>query len=131
MATDLTTIFGSSINVTVQPREVDRRNAAYPGADGLTSMCMGTRGRAITVGGLLSASGANYNTARSSLQTIIDGIEAYLDNSAAQYTFKGQTFSNTVFEQFRIVPAGDGKSISWTASGYCVCRFVATLRELI
>ncbi len=85
---DLTTIFGSDITVTVQPRKADRQFVGFSGANGMTSMNLGTRGRQITVTGRLYAAGANYNAARANLQAVIDAIESYQSALAADYTYR-------------------------------------------
>lgn len=129
MATDLTTIFGNEIKVTVQPRLADKQYSGYPGAHGLTVMHLGTRGRLITISGRLRESGGSYSTARSSLQSAIDTIESYLNSAADSYSYKGDTYNYIVFESFRILERG-GKSVHWTGSD-AVCDFIVRARQLI
>jgi len=133
MATDLTTIFGSEIKVDVQPRAAERQYHGIPGVDGLLTTHMGMRGRSITVTGVLASSGASYAAARASLQAVINSIETYLYRAtgAASYSYCGTTYSNVVFDSFRIIPGPGGKSVNWTAGGYARCEFVCVLRQLL
>lgn len=131
MATDLTTIFGSEINVYAQPRAADRQYAGFPGAHGVVGMFMGTRGSRLVISGTLASSGANYNTARANLQAVIDSIEAYLLALPADYSFKGTTYYNVVFDRFELIPDARNKVFHWTSEGYATCLFICIARVLI
>ena len=131
MATDLTYIFGTSIRVEKQPRFADRQYTGYPGAHGLTSMFMGTRGYILTIRGRLAAYGPDYDNGRAALQEIIDDIETYLWAEYNDYTFMNETFYNIVFERL-LIPVNDkGKQFYWTPEGYVCCEFTCEARGLL
>jgi len=129
-ATPLTNIFGTEIKVYAQPRQGQRQYAAFPGADGVVGMFMGTRGRQIVITGMLADTGSNYYNARANLQATIDAIEAYQQEPEADYSFAGETYTDVVFDKFQLVPDNNGKVFYWTSDGYVTCKFVACLNEL-
>lgn len=131
MTIDLTTIFGNEIKVYAQPRQADRQYVGLPGAHGLLSMDMGTRGRQLVITGKLAATGNDYADARTNLQAIIDDIESYLWATAADYSFAGTTYEYVVYDKFQLVPDSGGKVFYWTADGYVVADFICYARSLI
>lgn len=133
MAIDLTTIFGTEINVYAQPVRAVRQYAGFPGAHGLTSMHLGTRGYPIIVSGKIATAGIDYAAARLACQAAIDSIEVYMLPGVGplDYSFFGVVFFNAVFEEFRLVPDNRGKVFHWTYEGYVTADFVAILRSLI
>ncbi len=131
MAADLTTIFGSEIKVVAQPREAQRSLAGFPGAHGLVSMYLGTRGRSIVVTGILRAAGANYNEARANLQDAIDALEAYQWAYATDYEFKGTTYEQVVFGRLQLLPGAGAKVFHLNAAGEVFARFTCQLRSLL
>jgi len=130
MAINLTTIFGNEIKVEKQPRIADRQHTGFPGAHGLTSMHLGTRGYPLVIRGNLAEYGANYQAAHSNLQSTIDDIEAYLWAGVDDYIFMGETFYNIVFERFQLIPNARGITIHWTSKHYATCEFVCYMRAL-
>jgi len=131
MATDLTYIFGTAIKVEKQPRLVDRQYTGYPGAHGLTTMFLGTRGYVLTIRGILAHYGPDYAAGRAGLQSVIDAIEAYLWAEYDDYTFMNTTYYNIVFERL-IIPVNDkGKQFYWTPEGYVSCEFICEARGLL
>ena len=130
MATDLTTIFGSEINVAQQPRIVDRYYHGFAAAHGVTCMFMGTRGSKLAISGRIAVAGANYNAARTSCQAAIDAIETYLWAPAIDYSFRGTTFFAVVFDQFSLISDSANKVFHWCA-GYCICDFTCHGRCLL
>lgn len=130
MATDLTTIFGNDINVVPEPRTIQRDYHGFAGADGLLSMYHGFRGYRILVTGRNFGSGATYNLARAAAEASKFAIEANLPNVSADYTFKGSTYSDVVFERFELVRDGSGKAFHLTAEGIVIYDFIAVLRSL-
>ncbi len=130
-ATSLNTVFGNEIRVQITPRQMDREYHGIPGVNGVLSMANGTRGRRIIVTGRLRYYGANYATARNSLQATIDTLEAMQSLPAASYTYGSQTFNNVIFEKIQVIPDSSGKSIFYTRDGYAVCDFIANLYQLI
>ncbi len=131
MAVDFTTIFGNEIIVSAQPRRAQKQHTGFPGAHGLVGMHMGTRGRPLVVTGRLRESGTDYSDARSKLQTEIETIEVYLWADAADYTFKGDTYSNVEFDNFRLVPDSKGKIFHFNSVGEVFADFVCLLTILV
>jgi len=131
MAIDFTTIFGNEIKLYAQPRQGDRQYVGFPGAEGLVGMQMGTRGRQLVITGRLRAAGSDYSDARSNLQVIIDDIEEYQWSEAADYTFKGETYSYVVFDRFNLIPDGEGKLFHFNSVGEVFADFVCFLRIMI
>ena len=131
MAIALTAIFGSNINVYVQPRMVERQYVGFTGAHGLLAMHLGTRGRQVVVSGTLRAySVVNYAAARVLLQAAIDTIEPYLWSDAADYSFYGVTYPMVVWDKFHLVPDSEGKVFHWAIPGWATCKFTAHGRSL-
>jgi hypothetical protein len=132
---DLTYIFGNEIRVFAQPRQIDRQYVGLPGAHGLLSMHMGSRGRQIIVTGTMwGLAGSNedpYIYGRLQCQAAIDAMELYLYADAADYTFMGDTYYNIVFDKIDLIPDGQGKAFHLTAENYVTCNFIAYLRQLI
>lgn len=131
MATALTDIFGSEINVYAQPRQSERQYVGFPGAHGVVSLHLGTRGRQLVISGILRATGANYNVARATLQAAIDSIESYLLAYPADYSFAGTVFAMTVFDKFQLAPDSKGKVFRLTREGWVTCNFTMYARTLV
>lgn len=131
MAIALTTVFGSQINVVVQPRLTERVYSGFPAAHGVTTMFMGSRGRQVTVSGRIVVAAANYTTGRVNAQIAIDAIEAYLWAPAADYSFYGCTYYAVVWESFRIIPDNRAKGFHYVAPGFVVVDFVAQGRTIL
>ena len=130
---ELNTIFGADIKVGYSPPVHRRQFAGFPGAHGLTSLYLGTRGYEITVTGTIwtLSEPPTYAAARALMQTQIDLINSYGALAPATYTHQGDTYYNVVFGPLKIIPSGgDGKTFHWTAAGYCTCRFSCTLISL-
>lgn len=123
MATSLTSILGSEIRVNIQPLTLDRSYTGFAGADGLTSMDLGTRGRSITVQGTIR------KATRALLYSELDDIYQSL-RSGGDYTYDGQTYSSVVLESLRLRPGPQGKTIRTVASGDVIVQFVCRLRSL-
>jgi len=131
MATDLTTIFGNEINVVAQPRQAARQYTGFAGAHGVIGMLLGSHGYQIIISGTLAATGSSYNAARSTLQGIINDIEAYQWAPYDNYSFKGTTYYYIVFDALRLITDGSGKTFHLTSDGYVTCKFVCYARALI
>jgi len=127
----LTTIFGTEINVVVQPRDVERLYAGFPGAHGVTTMFMGSRGRKVIISGRIATAGTNYNAARINCQIAIDSIEPYLWSPATDYSFRGCVFYAVVFDQFRILPDRANKYFHWVSPGYVTADFLCFGRAIL
>jgi len=130
MAVDLTTIFGTEINVYCQPRMVERQYVGFTGGHGLLAMHLGTRGRQLVVTGTLRAYAASYAAARVILQAAIDTIEPYLWSDPADYSFYGVTYVMCVWDKFQLTTDGEGKAFHWVRGGYVTCKFTAYGRSL-
>jgi len=113
---DLNTIFGSELKVGLQPRNADRQYVGFPGAHGVTSMHLGTRGRQLVITGTIRTA------TRALCQAAVNAIELYTWADAADYTYKGEIYSNIVFGPFRLIP-DRGKFFHFTA-GSVFCQFV-------
>jgi len=132
MATNLTAIFGNEISVAAMPRQAERQYVGIPGVHGVLAMHMGSRGRAIIVTGKLrGAADASYETARANCQTKIDTIESYQWLGSDDYTFKGKTYYDVVFEYAQLLTDAEGKVFHWNSIGQVTVDFIWFLRELI
>ena len=123
MATALTVIFGTNINVYQQPVLSVRQYSGFPGAHGLAGMHLGTRGRPLVISGHLAVTGANYNVARAAMRTAIDAIEAWTLIDPADYSFATEIYYAVVFDRFELVPDGNGKVFHWAAGNRLICQF--------
>jgi len=130
MATALTAVFGSDLNVAVAPRDIERQYVGFPGAHGVTTMFGGSRGRSIVISFTVKQAGINYAAARTACQAAIDAIEAYMFAAAADYTHAGITYQSVVWDRIAPVPDGEGKLFRWLAGGYVSARYVAYGRQL-
>jgi hypothetical protein len=131
MAIALTTVFGSQVNVVVQPRQTERVCSGFPAAHGVATMFLGSRGRLITISGRIVVSGANYTAGRIAAQVAIDAIEAYLWAPAADYSFYSCVFYAVVWESFRIIPNAQGKAFHYCAPGYIEVDFIMQGRTIL
>ena len=127
---ELSSIFGSDINVAGQPRDVERQLTGFPGAAGITAMRLGTRGRRITVSGRIRTAGATYALARAACQAAADAIEAYCSADAANYTHLGTTYYAVVWGPFKLLADSGGRVFNWVAGGYVTASFVMYGRQL-
>ncbi|MFA5761142.1 MAG: hypothetical protein WC877_05215 [Dehalococcoidales bacterium] len=132
MATDLTNVFGDEICVTAQPQIIHRQYIGYPGANGLTSMHLGTRGSQILITGRLRAAGNTYSLARAALKSLIRDIEELRkpDVAADDYSFNGETFYDCVLDAFELLRDAGGKAIHFNTDKECFCDFVAVFVSL-
>jgi len=131
MSIALSTVFGSEINVVVQPRDSERTYSGFPGAHGVTTMFLGTRGRRIQVSGRIACTGAGYAASRTNCQAAIDSIEMYLWAGAIDYTWGTCVYYAVVWDEFRLVGDSGGKFFRWTVPGYCIVDFVASGRAIL
>jgi len=125
MAIALTVIFGSEINVTPQPRQVERQYAGFAGAEGVTAMHMGSRGYQLVISGRLRAA------TRAPLQAGIDAINSYCWSAAGDYSHGGITYSWVVFDKMEISRDGRGKGFHLLGSGWVTCEFTMYARALV
>ena len=131
MATDLTAIFGNEINVTAQPRSSQRQYAGFAGGHGMVALHLGTRGYVLNLAAKLRATGVSYIAARATLEAAIRVIESYQWAAMADYTYKGTTHYNVVFDKMTIDVDGDGKGFNFTAGGWVTARVKAILVALL
>ncbi|MGD0077031.1 MAG: hypothetical protein ABSB91_00235 [Sedimentisphaerales bacterium] len=123
MATALTTAFGFEINVSDQPRIAEIQFVGFPGAHGVTSMHLGTRGRPFKITGKLATTGNGFDAALANLKTWIAELELLTYSPAADYTYHGQTFSNLQFIKLDIIADGSGRQYHFTSANV-FCNFV-------
>lgn len=130
MSIALTSIFGTAIKAFAQPVNSDRQYVGLPGANGILSMNLGTRGRQLVVTGRLYTTGANYAAARAAMVSAIGAIEAYLfpGVAAVDITYYGETYYNCVMDRFQLIPDKEGKLYHWLATGMAV-DFICYWRE--
>ena len=131
---DLTYIFGDEIIVATYTRRIDRQRVGLPGAHGVLSMHMGSRGRQIIVKGKIWGYGGDYAYARAECRDWRDVIELYLYADPADYTFMDDTYENVVFDKIVPVPDSNGKIyhlVGGVGGVYVTMRFIAYLRQLI
>ena len=128
---DLRDIFGSEIKVVAQPRRPQRQHAGFPGAHGMTSMNLGTRGRIITVTGRIVGSGIDYAAARRDAEASVAAIDLHQDYDGLSYTYFNEQYDNVVFVSFELLQDNQGKAYHYTSEGLVFVNFVATLLELI
>jgi len=131
MATDLTAVFGTEICVADNALVVPRIFTGYPGAHGMTSMYLGSRGYPLIVTGTLAAAGGDYAAARAAVQTIITDLDDYILAEPADYSYQGVTYYDVVIERIDYLRDAAGKMYHYTSEGYCVVKFIAHLRALI
>ena len=129
MSTALTSVFGSEIKVAVVPRTSQRTYTGYPGAHGLTTMALGSRGYGLIITGRLRATGASYAAARLTLESSIATIESLQWSDPVDYTYGSSTYYSVVMERFDIIPSS-GKAFRMTKD-YVVCDFRAVMRSLL
>ena len=131
MSIALTTVFGSQVSVSFQPRRAHRLRSAFSGANGLTDVMLGTRGYPIVVTGVLYGSGVNYAAARADIVSQIEGIEAYLWDPEEDYTYFNETHYNVVLDRIELIPSGNPPRVfRQTADGYAMVQFIALLTSL-
>jgi len=117
---DLNNLFGFEIKAHRQPRIAEIQFVGYPGAHGVTSMHLGTRGSPFVISGRLSATGSDYNHSRANLDAWIAQLESLLWAEAADYTYRGQTFQNLQFIRLELIPDGQGKVYHFTSTDVLV-----------
>lgn len=110
MAT-LVSIFGSEVSVVMNPKVLAADYRGFAGAEGVTRMHLGSRGRPILVTGRLRAA------SRAALQTDIDAIEDCLDYDADYYTHESVTYYNVVFDKFTLVPVSRSRTFGVNSDG--------------
>jgi hypothetical protein len=98
------TIFGNSCTVVKQPADYERQYNSFPGSDGLVSIYMGKRGSAIVITGFVEGAGTGYNGARANANSKIENLESWCSSLPANYTYRGQTFYDVVFEKLQLIP---------------------------
>jgi len=124
MATDLTTIFGTEINVTAQPREVVRQYNHFAGANGLTAMHLGSRGYHVTVAGRM------HMATRALLETAVGDIQSWCFAPAYDYSFYGVIYYGILWDRMQVVPDAAGSTYHLTSEGLVTCRFIMEGRSI-
>jgi hypothetical protein len=130
MATSLNSIFGNDIVVADGPLEVSRLFNSFAGANGLTTIYMGSRGSPLLIIGSIRGTGIGYNASRADAAGQIATIESWLSADAGDYTYRGQNFYNVVWEKLELIPDIDRITYSRAANGDVCVRFIMYGREL-
>lgn len=136
MATDITTIFGTDITVSVPKLITERSFTGFVGANGVTSMHLGNRGMLLVIRGTLYAQNyGSYQLNRIALQNVIAAIEALADDAEIDLSYKGWTYYNCVMlplpQGFRVIPGGDGREMRVVNGGAkLICAFESIWRIL-
>lgn len=136
MTVSITTVFGSEISVNTGLRVNQTQFTGYAGANGVTGMWLGTRGRLIIVSGTMRYTAASYLQARSGLIAAIELIlSTYTGIAEDTWTYGSyESYANTVLTHIEPLPArgADGtiKTYHWNGS-QCYCKFNAYLRQML
>jgi len=115
---NLTSIFGDEITVYRTALQVDREYTGFAGAEGLSSMFLGTRGYDIVVTGILRAngSGSSYQNARLAMADKILDLENWLVIDDRDYEFMNEHFGNVVWEKIDFIPNNRGNLFLFTSN---------------
>ncbi|HOQ06150.1 MAG TPA: hypothetical protein PKY88_13165 [Anaerohalosphaeraceae bacterium] len=130
MAYDLQTLLGSELTVGLNNRRMQRQYLGFAGAHGLATIALGTRGFELPISGVIRATGTTYKQARNNAVMIAQNLEALQAAEPADYFYKGTTYLNCIFENFRLVPSANGR-IFVPVPGGCLARYEITLRGLV
>lgn len=118
------TLGTTEITVDPQPYRMQRQYHGFAGANGLTALAMGSRGRVAVVTGVLRAA------SRALLANVRVGVEDLQLLGAADYTWLGEAFPSAVWEDFRLVPER-GRIVHRVADGTYRMKFQILLRCLV
>jgi hypothetical protein len=117
--------------VTIHPVITDRMYSGFAGANGLTSMNLGKRGRMITIEGKLTSDNHNnYQSARMNLLSKIYKLEKLSDLAEGDYTYMGQTHKNIIFDKLELLPSYGNQYYIQDSKGYLSVRFIYYCRSL-
>lgn len=136
MTVSITTLFGSEIAVNTGYRVNQSQFVAYAGANGVTGMYLGTRGRLIIISGTLRYTAATFEQARYGLISAIDQIVAtYTGIAEDTWTYGSyESYANTVLYAIEPLPIIGAdrttKTYQWNGA-QCFCKFNAYLRQMI
>ncbi len=114
---ELSSIFGSEIKVTIEPRQAQRSYYGYPGVHGLTAMMLGSRGFGLAVTGTIR------DASRALVEADIAAIEALQWLGYAAYSHQGSNYYYVVWEEMEVVKDSAGKSVYLVAPGVFTCKF--------
>jgi hypothetical protein len=127
MATDLTTLLGSELTVGIAGLAIQKTYTGFSGAHGIVSMNHGLRGYQVPIRGLVRITGAaSYNAAMAACNTAINAIAAMQTWTTDTYTYRGSTYYNASFANFKILPRGQ-KTYHYTSTGDMTVAFEITL----
>ena len=126
MSDTLTNLFGTSELVAFdKPHDIERQFAGFPGAHGVTSMFMGSRGTALVVKGTLRAE------SQAALQLLIRSVAALQFLDAADYSHQNYTYYSVVWGPMQLIDSSRGTPISFNSSGQYFATFIMQGRSLI
>jgi hypothetical protein len=131
MSYSMVTVLGSEISVHTGFRRNQAQLNGYAGANGVTGMYLGTRGRPIVVTGVFRYTAATYAAARYGLITAIDTlISTYTGIAEDTWIYGFESYANTVLLSIEIERGGNGDKVYHWSGSQCWCRFVANFMQL-
>ncbi len=122
---ELSSIFGSEIKVTIEPRRPARTYHGFAGVAGLTAMSLGSRGFGLNVTGTIR------DASRAAVETDVAIIESLQWLGIADYSHQGSNYYRVLWEDFEVHRDSSGKSIHLVATGEFTCRFTIHGKGLI
>ena len=117
MTTELSSIFGTEIKVTIGPRQASRSYYGFAGVHGVTAMFMGSRGFGLTVTGTIRAA------TRALADSAVAAIEALQWLGINNYSHHGSYYYRVVWEDLEVLKDSAGKSVFLVAPGQFTCKF--------
>lgn len=115
MATSLTNVLGSEINVGINGLEAQKTFTGFSGAHGIVSMNHGMRGYQVPINGRIRVTGTSYEAARNSANSAINAIADLQNDTEKDYSFKGTTYYDASFAGFKLIER-NGKYYHWIKS---------------
>jgi hypothetical protein len=130
MSYSMVTVLGTQISVQTGWRKNQSQLSGYAGANGVTGMYLGTRGRPIIVTGIFRYTASTYAAARYGLILAVDAIIAtYTGIAEDTWIYGSESYANTVMLSIEPIRNGN-KTYHWNGS-QCYCQFVATFQQMI
>ncbi len=127
MAVDLTSVLGTEITVGLAGLAIQKTYTGFAGAHGIVSMNLGMRGYQVPIRGLIRITGAaSFNAAMAACNNEINAIAAMQTWPTATYTYRGSTYYNASFANFKVIPRG-AKTYHYTSQGHMTVAFEITL----
>lgn len=122
---ELSSIFGSEIKVTIEPRQPARTYYGFAGVHGVTAMFLGSRGFGLRITGTIRGA------TRAIVEAAVAAVETLQWLGIANYSHQGSTYYRLVWEAFEVLADSTGKSIYLVAPGQFTCKFTIHGKGLI